>query len=1138
MRTRPALLALLAALVPLSAQGRTFISETTYRLGYAHVEIQGEGHAGPYALPHTHLFAGSETLRLQGVSLTQGKEYWIRSDRGEVTFVSILEEGESVEARYRYFPLPLPVEKVLHKLRLAGEEETVLPGRRVREQMSGPLDTGALRVGGSKSFALLIGSGRELSLEQALRVNITGNITPDVRVTARLTDQNLPFQPDGRSERLEELDEVLIRIESPRVEATLGDYEVHYHDTEFAGYDRVLKGAMGVVKSDRFGAELSGGVSRGEFRSVEIRGVEGKQGPYSLLEASALGEIVVAGSEEVWLNGERLTRGDENDYVIDYSGGTITFNPGRGISSESRIAADFQVSGDRYRRVFFTGRAHARSRDGRFLLRGAILSEKDDEDEPEAIILGEAELDSLRASGDREPLGSSARYVGEGGDYDTLGGHFVFAGIDSGAFLVPFSRVEEGEGAYTDSVSELWGRRIYVHVGEGNGNYTPHVSMPLPASHTLFSLSGEARPLTQLVLNGEIAWTELDRNILSPVDDGDNAGTGARFSALLQPVPLRAAGTVLCDLSLRANFREVTANFEPLGRYRDPHADDRWMTADLRRAVGPGRQENDLLGGGDAFRARGSERVLDGGGRIERTGALGRFSLSGEGGRMTRDDFRSGRWTWKTALSGDGRYGASYTEEHIESDQGDTLSGESRHRTAEGSVRVSAFRPSVRYRSGRRTFTEWERESDGTRSRERRFGLGVGEGRDFSGDLYVTYEERDYIDSVSARWESWYDARTDEASVQWDGSVSVDASYAHRTLDYGGTVDEGNRESNRGRMEVSHRGWGGALRINGNYQVTSEEERSRYKVLLQAPTGEEADYDSLGNYFPDEGTYNLVILEGEDKPVTDLEIGATVRIDGGRREEWKENRLLNGLRSETFVRVQERSATDDPVSLLLLQPAAFQRDDVTVRGSTTFRQEFRWTDPESEGSLRLRVQREDREANEYETIHRDDLVHTFLAGGKIPLSDVFTGEIEWNRRLEREDSNGERAVDLASDDWKAALIFQPTPRWRVRLPGAFRNERESVKEESVASVRLEPEASIHIAANGRVDVRMSYTHFVREEMNRSGSFLRDRKEGLRWRTQFAYEWNRVLNSSVSYNGESLKGDDVEHRFRAEMRAYF
>ena len=84
-------------------------------------------------------------------------------------------------------------------------------------------------------------------------------------------------------------------------------------------------------------------ISRGKTARQTIAVQEGNQGPYRL--EGAEGErfiIILAGTEQVWFDGKLMTRGLEEDYVIDYNAGDITFTPRRLITEYSRIIIEFE----------------------------------------------------------------------------------------------------------------------------------------------------------------------------------------------------------------------------------------------------------------------------------------------------------------------------------------------------------------------------------------------------------------------------------------------------------------------------------------------------------------------------------------------------------------------------------------------------------------------------------------------------------------------------------------------------------------------------------------------------------------------------------------------------------------------------
>ncbi len=1137
---RAALLSALLLIGNHNAASGDNVSPRTYRLGDGSATIIGESRTGPYPLPHRTILFSTEHLTLRGITLVSEEDYWLRRDLGEVTFSQSLSPADTVYVLYRYFPLELPAERFLHRLRMAGDDKlAVLEHVSPFLQMSGPLDRGSLRVGGSKSFAVLIGSGQELKLEQALRVSVNGNLTPDIKVTARLSDENLPFQPDGRSERLEELDEVLIRIESPTAEATLGDYTVQFDQSEFGAYERVLQGALGRYKREHFDFEVSGGAARGEFLSIEIRGAEGKQGPYELFEPDG-SLVVIAGSETIWLEGERLVRGEENDYVIDYDRGTITLTPSRPVHSETRLAADFQVSGEEYKRSFFTNRFELRTGDGRFRFGGTLLSERDDDNSPEAFTLNEEDLDSLAASGDRRAFVPSARVVEEGGDYDTTGGHFVFAGPGRGEFRVTFRVKGMGDGSYVKEIDPAWAVESFRFVGAGAGDYEPIILLPLPSSHDLFALRGEARPLPALRIGGELAWSDRDENVLSSIDDDDNSGTGAKAELHLAPVAPWGDG-VYGKVSLDATLRHVGDHFQTLGRSRNPHRDAKWMTPALRSVLTQERTESDRLGIGEALSVAEGETMGEASLRWNRKLSLTALQVWGEGGFLERGFFDADRWSGGGSWAGESRHSLRYREERVSThdDSASGVDGTTTIRQVDGWVRVGRFKPIANRSTEERAFERAGSLISGVRSEGERVGLLIDEGGAFETEFGVLFEDRDFVDSVASDWAPWYEGQTEELRLRWRSAVSLEGLYRHRAIDYSGQADRGNESSDLGRVSVRHGGFGGALRGTWNYQVSSEERR-RIERVFRRPTDPEAeaDYDSLGNFFPDEGTHNLILVERDPEAVVDLEVSGSIRLEPRRRRGSELGRFWEGLRFDTFLRARELSNTTDRSDLLLLNPRAFQRDATTLEGTILIRQEFRWTDRETSGSVQIRWQREDRERNDFENTRREDLIHTILVRGKVPLGDRFTGELEWNRRLEEEWANDDRAVDLVSDDGEGSIVYQPDPRWRFRLPVAYRVEQENVRVDRIESIRLAPEATVNLSRRGRLDANLSWTQFLSEELDRSASFLRSRKEGIRWRSQFAYEWNQVLRSSISYVGDNLKGKSAEHRFRAEMRAFF
>ena len=85
----------------------------------------------------------------------------------------------------------------------------------------------------------------------------------------------------------------------------------------------------------------------------EITTQNGNQGPYKLVgQNGELYVLVVSGSESVFINGNKLERGIDKDYVINYNAGEIIFNSTLPIMSDMRVQVEYQVREKNYNSFF------------------------------------------------------------------------------------------------------------------------------------------------------------------------------------------------------------------------------------------------------------------------------------------------------------------------------------------------------------------------------------------------------------------------------------------------------------------------------------------------------------------------------------------------------------------------------------------------------------------------------------------------------------------------------------------------------------------------------------------------------------------------------------------------------------------
>ena len=301
----------------------------------------------PFILKHWPPIRDSERIIVNGVKLTKNLDYLIDYGAGTVRFLKDYPPEAIVQITYRILPFAIkrgykrdlfrqdqPLEQPLGETEL--ESRTDLTEQRSPESALPPV-----QVTGTQTFGVSVGSKRSLSQERALRISVDGKVSENVSVTALLSDQDLPIQPEGTTENIQDIDQKLIRITSPNVTGSLGDFEGSLGNTDIF-FNRSLEGVQvsGDLNWGKFHL-IPSAIPKGQSASKTIRGEEGR----SEYRIDVEGEFVIvkAGTEIVWLNGQRMRRGENNDYVIrDYGDPIIEFTSKHLITSNDVIRVDFE----------------------------------------------------------------------------------------------------------------------------------------------------------------------------------------------------------------------------------------------------------------------------------------------------------------------------------------------------------------------------------------------------------------------------------------------------------------------------------------------------------------------------------------------------------------------------------------------------------------------------------------------------------------------------------------------------------------------------------------------------------------------------------------------------------------------------
>lgn len=113
---------------------------------------------------------------------------------------------------------------------------------------------------------------------------MAGDIGGGIMLKAAISDANIPFQPEGTTQRLNEFDKVFIEIQKDKHSVIAGDFEISSPHGYFTRYFKKLKGlsyANEISIDKRYTSKnrFNVAISKGKFNRINLKAVNGNQGP-------------------------------------------------------------------------------------------------------------------------------------------------------------------------------------------------------------------------------------------------------------------------------------------------------------------------------------------------------------------------------------------------------------------------------------------------------------------------------------------------------------------------------------------------------------------------------------------------------------------------------------------------------------------------------------------------------------------------------------------------------------------------------------------------------------------------------------------------------------------------------------------
>lgn len=1079
---------------------------------------------------------------------------------------------DSALARYRVMPLLFSgVRKHKDAERMitsSGDRED--PFRYIPPSRQGDLMAlRGLNRSGSISRGVLFGNNQDLSVNSSLNLELSGNITDRIGVLASITDNNIPIQAGGNTLELQDFDQVFIKLfeedeQAPgnKWELIAGDFVLQRPNSHFLTY---LKKMKGLSYGTRFGqatgvrGELGASVaiSKGKFARNVIQGIEGVQGPYRLRGTDGeLFIVVLSGTERVFIDGQQLIRGQENDYVIDYNTAELTFTAKRMITKDRRITVEFQYSDKNYARSMVR-LENTTQLSERTALRFHLFSEQDHRNQPLQQQLSDEEREVLRLAGD-DPLAATVNGVDSTGyandqvlyrRTDSLGYSPVYVystDPEVAVFRIIFTQVGQGNGDYLQQDFTPNGR-VFSWVAPDTvngllvrrGDHAPLRVLITPRSQQLITLGVDHRAGPRTKATMEVAFSNLDRNTFSQLDSDDDQGLGL-LARVEHGIPISRSDTSL-QLVLGGDLESTSRHFQFVERYRAVEFERNWNAQGV---------------------ALDGDQVLAGGHVGVRGAKLGRFTY-GLNSFQARNRYSG----WKQDVQSDLRLGRT------------ELLGTGSWLTTEQPNSSDFLRHKARARH------RFKHLTIGYQDEHERNRFEQAEGNGLAPASYQFYDWEAFVQSPDTQRTTWrmsggqrYEQATREGrlvpstlatayalalGLGSDPRNRLGASFTYRQLSIRDSTLTAQRPEDTYLARLDHTAtvWKGAVVLSTFYEIGSGLEQRREYIYLEVPAGQGLyvwiDYNEDGikdlnefelANFGYEADHIRVFVPSQDF-VRAFSNQFSASLDVRPAVVWAEaqgpKRFLSKFQDQASLRVDRKTGAEDLVTAL--NPFLGEATDTALTSYLS--------------SARNTIYY-DRTSRTWSLDHtyQNDRNRTLLLNGFESRSKEFnTMRIRWNvtrhwtADVEAERGRVANASDLLvgrtfaidQEGLRPRITWQPNTSLRAMVSYKYtekRNRAEFGGEQALVQ-DLGLELRYNTAGKGSILVNANLVAISYDgEVNSSlgNEMLAGLKPGTNgtWSLSLQRNLSNNLQVDLTYNGRRSEGVPVIHVGGAQVRAFF
>ena len=1005
---------------------------------------------------------------------------------------------------------------------------------------------------GSISRGLMVGNNQDFSLNSNLNLQLSGMISPTMKILASVTDDNIPIQPQGNTQQLQDFDKVFIEVSDQKWKLTAGDFWIKNKDSYFLKYHKRgqgihLKNKIIGNNNIEIDVENSASISKGKFGRNVIQGIEGNQGPYRLYgNENESFIIILSGTENVYIDGVLLKRGQNNDYIIDYNTSEISFTANTLINKDKRIIVEFQYSDKNYARSLLQSSTTIKKNNSSFYIHG--YGEQDSKNQPLQLDFDLLDRQTLENIGDNIDLA-----IGSGIDsvdfnqatnlyqkLDSLG-YEVYqysTNEQQAVYMLTFSNVGQGNGNYKIKENNALGK-VFEWIAPDtisfgsiikNGDYSPIKKLVTPKKRQIISVGGKTI-WSGNSLSYELSTSNMDLNTFSAINNEDNIG----FAGL---VNFENKNTLKEKWELNQQYRieSISKDYRRIERFREVEFERNWNIQNLITT------KDQLLSS-----AKINLKHLENG--------LFQYQLNSY---FIKDEFNGYKndfkikWNKKVNLNFDGS---------LMNSDGQFNTSFLRHKT-------DLFIPIKGFKLGFKDINE-----------NNQFFIADT----LNNNSYRFYDWKVYIenyDSTKNRIQFFYQERYDwfkdrsilkkatkaispglMLGISSRKNFNLNYSLAYRMLQSDSSLTNILPENSlASRLNYNLKLLKGGINTNSFLEIGSGLELQKEFIYIEVPAGQGVytwnDYNDNGikelnefeiAAFSDQATYIRVFTPNNNYvKIYSFQYNQNLNIDFKRIIDGKTmvEKFLNKFYNQTAVNTHKK--TNDLDLQTLLNPLVNADNPIIQQMSNSLRNSLFFNRSSSKYSVELATQLFANKnllinGTDFISTNKDQIKFRWNMNKSFMLNSQLTKEIKKNSSTYMTNRN----YDIENMEINNRISFQPNTLFRVAINGRYSEKRNSIEygneKAFINDIGLELRRSKRDKGLLNGELHLVNINYNGESSSTIGFEM---LEGLQlgknitWKLGFQKNMSNNIQISINYNGRKSEENRAIHTGSMQMRAFF